>query len=189
MGSAWADSARPGAAAGFGADTGGGFGPRRRAVDAAAVVVAEAAAVAAEAGRWWRTRRWRRPRWSRRTRRPRRPRSLQRPVRRVRQPAARAAGLYRLARHHVHQLGPERRAFFPQRPEPSPSPIRSAKPVAFNIGGPVRIPKLVTNDKWFVYLTLQDAPQSQRPLERVHRPHPCRAQRRFLRRHRQQQPR
>jgi trimeric autotransporter adhesin len=35
-------------------------------------------------------------------------------------------------------------------------PYAGSERVAFNIGGPVRIPKLVTNDKWFVYLTLQD---------------------------------
>ena len=35
-------------------------------------------------------------------------------------------------------------------------PYAGSEPIAFNIGGPVRIPKLVTNDKWFVYLTLQD---------------------------------
>ena len=35
-------------------------------------------------------------------------------------------------------------------------PYAGSERVAFNIGGPVRIPKLVTNDRWFVYLTLQD---------------------------------
>ena len=35
-------------------------------------------------------------------------------------------------------------------------PYSGSERIAFNIGGPVRIPKLVTNDKWFVYLTLQD---------------------------------
>jgi len=35
-------------------------------------------------------------------------------------------------------------------------PYAGSERIAFNIGGPVRIPKLVTNDKWFVYLTLQD---------------------------------
>ncbi len=38
-----------------------------------------------------------------------------------------------------------------------PKPYMQRETIAFNIGGPVRIPKLVTNDKWFVYLTLQDA--------------------------------
>jgi len=36
---------------------------------------------------------------------------------------------------------------------PKPSSQRAS--VAGNVGGPLRIPKLVTNDKWFVYLTLQ----------------------------------
>jgi trimeric autotransporter adhesin len=35
-------------------------------------------------------------------------------------------------------------------------PYAGSERIAFNIGGPVRIPKLVTNDKWFIYLTLQD---------------------------------
>jgi trimeric autotransporter adhesin len=35
-------------------------------------------------------------------------------------------------------------------------PYAGSERIAFNIGGPVRIPKLVTNDKWFVYLTLQE---------------------------------
>ncbi len=35
-------------------------------------------------------------------------------------------------------------------------PYAGSERIAFNIGGPVRIPKLVTNDKWFVYLTVQD---------------------------------
>jgi hypothetical protein len=35
-------------------------------------------------------------------------------------------------------------------------PYAGSERIAFNVGGPVRIPKLVTNDKWFVYLTLQD---------------------------------
>ncbi|MDR3703496.1 MAG: TonB-dependent receptor, partial [Candidatus Sulfopaludibacter sp.] len=38
-----------------------------------------------------------------------------------------------------------------------PKPYMQRETIAFNVGGPVRIPKLVTNDKWFVYLTLQDA--------------------------------
>jgi len=35
-------------------------------------------------------------------------------------------------------------------------PYSGSERIAFNVGGPVRIPKLVTNDKWFVFLTLQD---------------------------------
>jgi hypothetical protein len=36
-----------------------------------------------------------------------------------------------------------------------PKPSSARENLAFNVGGPVRIPKLVTNDKWFVYLTVQ----------------------------------
>ena len=38
-----------------------------------------------------------------------------------------------------------------------PKPSSARETLAFNVGGPVRIPKLVTNDKWFVYLTVQGA--------------------------------
>ena len=36
-----------------------------------------------------------------------------------------------------------------------PKPSSSRESMAFNIGGPVRIPKLVTNDKWSIYVTAQ----------------------------------
>ncbi|HKE23291.1 MAG TPA: TonB-dependent receptor [Bryobacteraceae bacterium] len=36
-----------------------------------------------------------------------------------------------------------------------PKPSSERISTAGNVGGPLRIPKLVTNDKWFVYLTLQ----------------------------------
>lgn len=38
-----------------------------------------------------------------------------------------------------------------------PKPPSARETLAFNVGGPVRIPKLVSNDKWFVYLTVQGA--------------------------------
>ena len=38
-----------------------------------------------------------------------------------------------------------------------PKPSSQRVNIAGNVGGPLRIPKLVKNDKWFVYLTLQGA--------------------------------